>query len=91
MITAGGKNMIGPNLWSVLGRKTGSLSNYKYSKALVAYGKEWTFAEMNGFLIKPSAHIKGTKMAFAGLKKEKDRASVILFMNSKSDNPLPTP
>ena len=91
MIAAGGKNMIGPNLWSVLGRETGSVSDYKYSKALIAYGKAWTFEEMNGFLIKPSAHIKGTKMAFAGLKKEKDRASVILFMNSKSDNPLPTP
>ena len=91
MIAAGGKNMIGPNLWSVLGRKTGAESGYKYSKALAAYGKEWSFAEMNGFLIKPSAHIKGTKMAFAGLKKEKDRASVILFMNSKSDSPLPTP
>ena len=62
-----------------------------YSKALAAYGKEWSFEEMNGFLIKPSAHIKGTKMAFAGLKKEKDRASVILYMNSKSDKPLPTP
>ena len=91
MVAAGGKNMIGPNLWSVLGRKTGAVSDYKYSKALATYGKEWTFGEMNGFLIKPSAHIKGTKMAFAGLKKEKDRASVILFMNSKSDNPLPTP
>ena len=91
MIAAGGKNMIGPNLWSILGKKTGVASGYKYSKALAAYGKEWTFAEMNGFLIKPSAHIKGTKMAFAGLKKEKDRASVILFMNSKSDSPLPTP
>ena len=91
MIAAGGKNKIGPNLWSMLGRKTGSISDYKYSKALAAYGKEWTFAEMNGFLIKPSAHIKGTKMAFAGLRNEKDRASVILFMNSKSDSPLPTP
>ena len=91
MIAAGGKNMIGPNLWSILGKKTGVASGYKYSKALAAYGKEWTFAEMNGFLIKPSAHIKGTKMAFAGLRNEKDRASVILFMNSKSDNPLPTP
>tara|TARA_X000001036_G_scaffold165107_1_gene156607 strand:- start:1424 stop:1951 length:528 start_codon:yes stop_codon:yes gene_type:complete len=91
MVAAGGKNMIGPNLWSVLGRKTGAVSDYKYSKALANYGKEWTFEEMNGFLIKPSAHIKGTKMAFAGLKKEKDRASVILFMNAKSDNPLPTP
>jgi len=91
MITSGGKNMIGPNLWSVLGRKTGSVSGYKYSKALAAYGKEWTFGEMNGFLTKPSAYIKGTKMAFAGLRSEKDRASVILFMNSKSDSPLPTP
>ncbi len=91
MIQADGKNMIGPNLWSVLGRTTGAVQGYKYSKALAAYGKTWTFEEMNGFLIKPSAHIKGTKMAFAGLKKEKDRASVILFMNSKGDNPLPTP
>ena len=91
MIAAGGKNMIGPNLWSILGKKTGVASGYKYSKALAAYGKDWTFEEMNGFLIKPSAHIKGTKMAFAGLKKEKDRASVILYMNSKSDKPLPTP
>ena len=70
MIAAGGKNMIGPNLWSILGKKTGVASGYKYSKALAAYGKEWSFEEMNGFLIKPSAHIKGTKMAFAGLKKE---------------------
>ena len=46
---------------------------------------------MNLYLIKPQAHIKGTKMAFAGLKKEKDRASVILYMNSKSDSPLPNP
>ena len=91
MLAAGGKNMIGPNLWSILGKQTGVASGYKYSKALAAYGKEWSFEEMNGFLIKPSAHIKGTKMAFAGLKKEKDRASVILYMNSKSDKPLPTP
>ena len=91
MIAAGGKNMIGPNLWSIINKKTGAAPNYKYSKALAAYGKEWTFDEMNGFLIKPSAHVKGTKMAFAGLKKEKDRASVILYMNSKSDNPIPTP
>ena len=69
----------------------GALENYKYSKALIAFGKEWTFNEMNAFLIKPTKYIKGTKMAFAGLKKEKDRASVILFMNQNSDNPLPLP
>ena len=91
MIAADGKNMIGPNLWSVIGRTAGSVGDYKYSKAMVAYGKEWTFEEMNSYLIKPQAYVKGTKMAFAGLRKEKDRASVILFMNSKSSSPKPLP
>tara|TARA_B100001094_G_C17890358_1_gene651382 strand:- start:14 stop:559 length:546 start_codon:yes stop_codon:yes gene_type:complete len=91
MIAADGKNMIGPNLWGITGRKVASISDYKYSKALSEYPKDWTFEELNGFLIKPQAHIKGTKMAFAGLRKEKDRASVILYLNSKSDSPLPTP
>ena len=90
-IASGGKNMIGPNLWSVIGRTAGSVSDYKYSKAMIAYGKEWTFEEMNSYLIKPAAYVKGTKMAFAGLRKEKDRASVILFMNSKSSSPKPLP
>ena len=87
----GGKNKIGPVLYGILGKQSASVSDYKYSKALIAHGKVWSFAEMNSFLIKHQAHIKGTKMAFAGLRSEKDRASVILFMNSKSDNPLPTP
>ena len=91
MIASDGKNMIGPNLWSVIGRQAGSVADYKYSKAMVAYGKNWTFEEMNAYLIKPQAYIKGTKMAFAGLRKEKDRASVILYMNSKSNNPKPLP
>ena len=91
MIASDGKNMIGPNLWGVIGRTAGSVSDYKYSKAMVAYAKNWSFEEMNAYLIKPQAYIKGTKMAFAGLRKEKDRASVILFMNSKSSSPKPLP
>ena len=91
MIASDGKNMIGPNLWGVIGRTAGSVQDYKYSKAMVAYGKEWSFEEMNAYLIKPQAYIKGTKMAFAGLRKEKDRASVILYMNSKSSSPKPLP
>ena len=91
VVAKGGKNKIGPILYGVLGRKSGSISDYKYSKALIAHGKIWSFGEMNSYLIKPQAHIKGTKMAFAGLKSEKDRASVILYMNSKSDNPIPKP
>ena len=90
-IKKGGKNKIGPALYNVLGRSAAALGDYKYSKALTAYGKSWTFEEMNNFLIKPQAYIKGTKMAFAGLKKEKDRASIIIFMNQNSDNPLPLP
>jgi cytochrome c len=85
------KNKIGPAIFGILGKKSGSVSNYKYSKALLAHGKTWSFEEINAFLTKPQAYIKGTKMAFGGISNEKDRASVILFMNSKSDNPLPTP
>ena len=90
-IAVGGKNMIGPNLWGVIGRKAGQYGDYKYSKAMVAYGKDWSFAEMNSSLIKPQAYIKGTKMAFAGLRKEKDRASVIKYLNQNSDSPLQLP
>ena len=90
-INKGGKNNIGPALYNVVGRKIGGVNDYKYSKALVAYGKEWSFEELNGFLIKPSKWIKGTKMAYAGLRKEKDRASVIKYLNKNSDNPIPLP
>ena len=90
-IVKGGKNNIGPALYNVVGRQIGIVDNYKYSKALSSYDKEWTFEELNGYLIKPAKWIKGTKMAFAGLRKEKDRASVIKYLNQNSDNPLPLP
>ena len=88
-ISQSGGNKIGPALWGVLGRKAGSVSDYKYSKAIVAHGKPWSFEEMNGFLLKPKDWIKGTKMSFAGLKKANERAAVILYMNENTDNPLP--
>lgn len=90
-INKGGKHKIGPALYNVVGRKVGGVEDYKYSKALIAYEKEWTFEELNGFLIKPAKHIKGTKMAYAGLRKEADRASVIKYLNANSDSPLPLP
>ena len=90
-IVKGGKNNIGPALYNVVGRKIGVINDYKYSKALSSYGKEWTFEELNGYLIKPAKWIKGTKMAFAGLRKEKDRASVIKYLNQNSDSPLSLP
>ena len=90
-IVKGGKNNIGPALYNVVGRKVGAVTDYKYSKALSNYDKEWTFEELNGYLIKPAKWIKGTKMAFAGLRKEKDRASVIKYLNENSDKPIPLP
>ena len=90
-INAGGGNKIGPKLWNVMFRPIGSIADYKYSKSLSSYGKEWNWEEMNGFLIKPSSWIKGNKMGFAGLKSEKDRASVILYLNQNSDDPKPLP
>jgi cytochrome c len=86
-INKGGKNKIGPALYNVVGRAVGGVDDYKYSKALAAYGKEWTFEELNGFLTKPSSYLKGTKMSYAGLRKEKDRASIIKYLNQNGDSP----
>ena len=90
-INKGGKNKIGPALYNVVGRAVGGVVDYKYSKALASYGNEWTFEELNGFLQKPASYIKGTKMSYAGLRKEKDRASVIKYLNQNSDSPKPLP
>ena len=88
-IAKSGGNKIGPALWGVLGRQAGSVSDYKYSKTMATHGKPWTFEEINSFLTKPKDWIKGTKMSFVGLKSEKDRAAVILYMNENTDSPLP--
>ena len=90
-INKGGKNKIGPALYNVVGRQVGGVADYKYSKALAEYQKNWTFEELNGFLLKPSKWIKGTKMAYAGLRKENDRASIIKYLNENSDSPRPLP
>ena len=90
-INEGGKNKIGPALWSVMQRNSGGLEDYKYSKALLNYKKQWDFEQLNGFLLKPATWIKGNKMGFAGLKNDKDRASVILYLNENSSEQLPLP
>ncbi len=90
-VSKGGGNKIGPALWGVIGRKVGSVSEYKYSKAMSGFDKNWDFEAMNNFLIKPKDYVKGNKMAFAGISKKKDRASLILYLNEQSDSPLPLP
>ena len=85
----GGANKIGPALWDIVNKDIGSKEDYKYSNAMAAYGGNWTYEQLNGYLLNPKKYIEGTKMSFVGLKKEKDRANVILYLRSFSDNPAP--
>jgi cytochrome c len=89
-VANGGKNGIGPNLWNIVNRKTGAVDGFKYSKVLRGMSdKPWNYENLNAFLIKPKAYAKGTKMTFAGLKKDSDRANLIAYLRSLSDSPAP--
>jgi cytochrome c len=80
------KNKTGPHLVNIMGRTAGSLESYKkYSKAMKESGIVWNEETLDGYLENPKKYIKGTKMAFGGLKKEKDRENVIAYLNSFSE------
>jgi cytochrome c len=85
--TKGGPNKVGPNLWNIVGGKPALTAGYKYSGAMKSMAVNWEFEELNKFLYKPKAYLKGTKMSFAGLKKASDRAAVIAYLTSLSDSP----
>ena len=86
---SGGANKIGPALWNIVNKDIGSKEDFKYSNAMTAFEGDWTYEQLNGYLLNPKKYIEGTKMAFAGLKKSSDRANVILYLRSFSDNPAP--
>lgn len=79
-----GKNKVGPSLYGVFGRAAGTLEDYKYSKAMIGSGIVWDDENMDAYLKKPRAFLKGTKMAFAGLKKDDQRADLIAFLKEKT-------
>ena len=84
-----GANKIGPALWNIVNKDIGSKEDFKYSKAMAEFEGDWTYEQLNGYLLNPKKYVEGTKMAFAGLKKDTDRANVILYLRSFSDNPAP--
>ena len=87
----GGANKIGPNLWNIVGAKTAHAEGFGYSGAMQGMGKTWDYEALGEFLYSPKDYVKGTKMTFAGLKKDQDRADIVAYLRSLSDSPKPLP
>mgnify|MGYP001235885671 CR=1 FL=1 len=87
MIGEGAKNRVGPQLNGIIGRDIGAIADYKYSKAMVKYAataKIWSEENLNAYLESPRKVVKGGRMAFAGLRKEKDRNDVIAYLKENA-------
>ena len=86
----GGKHKVGPALWGIVGAKKAAKS-FRYSGALKGLGGVWDYAALDAFLASPKGFAPGNKMPFAGIKRDADRAALILYLRSLSDSPLPLP
>jgi cytochrome c len=90
--TKGGPNKTGPNLWDVVERDEAAHPGFNYSEGFLAHkGEKWTYENLNEFIKNPKSKMPGTKMGFAGVKKDQDRANVIAFLATLSDAPKPFP
>src|SRR6185312_9681676 len=88
----GGKPMVGPNLFSVVGGPHDHEQGFNYSPALQQFkGQPWTYEDLNRWLFKPSAYAPGTRMSFAGIPNAQTRADVIAYLREDSHNPQPLP
>jgi cytochrome c len=90
----GGKNKVGPALWNVVNRPVASVDDYNYSDAMKAHaegGTVWSYEELEAYLTKPKEYVPGTKMVFAGLRKEGDRAALLAYLRTLSSEPAPLP
>lgn len=89
----GGANKVGPNLWNVVNAVPAAHDGFKYSSALQEYAASnvWAYENLNSFLKAPKKYISGTSMGFAGLKKADERADLIAYLRTLSNDPAPLP
>ncbi len=90
-IDKGGPNRVGPNLYGIVGAERGKKEGYSYSPAMANKGGTWTYEDLNIYLYKPRDFLSGTKMAFVGVKDDKDRGDLIAYLRMQNDSPLPLP
>lgn len=86
-ISPEGMNSTGPSLYDVYGRKVASLESYNYSDAMKSHKGVWDYPSLDSYITKPNAMVKGTKMAFAGIKKPEDRRDLIAYLALQSPDP----
>jgi cytochrome c len=91
----GGPNKVGPDLWDIVDRPVAEHEGFAYSAGMKDFSKggqeHWTYDNLNHFITSPKKFVKGTAMGFAGLPKDEDRANVIAYLRTLSDNPKPLP
>ncbi len=91
-IERGGAQGIGPNLWGIIGARHAHIAGFNYSPAMQATAdKVWDWQNMSEWLRNPRGYLPGNRMSFAGLGRPQDRADLLAFLNSMSDNPRPLP
>jgi len=85
----GGKPLVGPPLWGVVGRQKASVPGFNYTPAFKAMNGVWTIAELFKFIANPKAMVPGTAMTFLGIPRPQERADLMAYLNSLADNPPP--
>lgn len=87
----GGANGTGPNLYNIVNRVSGTHAGFAYSGVMAAHAKPWTYDELSQFIASPNGYMRGTKMAYAGIRKESDRVALIAYLRSLAPSPAPLP